>query len=504
MTKQFIFMTRTFMLLLILSIFINAPRAALAQHKSTFTVAQNTGNDLAAIQKAIDEATAKHGAAYIPAGDYELNGDLWMASNSVLRGDGDATVLRFSKGKIRSLKNGSKNFWYTHNYNNEIVPNDVKTLLNAPAASGATKFDVADASVFHVGDWIYSDNNIKDTWTILEDLQRSQMWNDPKTAFARQEIFQITGIEGNVLELDRPLHFALDKGASIHKQVGARDFEIASLKIINPEEAQPLLFEQPMNARFIHLTVQAKGGIILTHKPYGNLIENCHFITNGARGITVENFAAQNRIIHNQIDYVTGGDCSLLVMLSSHDNTVAYNHIIHVGKNQKKRDEAGIYIHATSYNNIVFHNVIEGTLEAIGSYYSASDNVFFDNQGINVRAGIKSYYARNNSYINNQFTIIPKGPVDANGALIYASYGNLLQRNDFSGNFVDGLRIQGSHDNDILDNTISGPGGHVLSRGIHDISTDKNTGDNFNGANPKSGLRRGNQISNVTQAQAAE
>jgi parallel beta-helix repeat protein len=497
MMKWFFTTLTSLALILFMGSCTNAPHAAFAQSQRTFTVIQNTGNDLAAIQKAIDDATANGGIAYVPAGEYQLDGDLWVASNSILRGDGDATVLRFSKGKIRSLKNSSKSFWYTNNYNNEVIPNDIKTVLSNSAPSGATQFAVDDASQFHPGDWIYSDNNIKDTWTILEDGKRSDLWNDPHTPFARQEIFQITKVQGNTLELDRPLRFPLQKGASVHQQIGARNFEIASLKIINPDEEHPLLFEQPMNARFINLTVEAKGGITLTHEPYNNLIENCHFITNGWRGITVEYFGVKNRIVNNQIDYVTGGDCSLLVMFSCHDNTVAYNNIMHIGKNHSTRDEAGIYIHATSYDNVVHHNVIDGTLEAIGSYYSAFNNVFFDNRGTNVRVGIMSYYARNNSYINNHFQIVPKPPVDAVGALVYGSYGNLFQRNDFKGNFVDGLRILGSHDNDILDNVISGPGDQITSSGIHDIGADKNTGNTFNGADPKSGLRRGNIISDV-------
>jgi len=497
MTKQFFNIITCFALTLLIGICTNAPRAAFAQDKSTFTVVQNTGNDLVAIQKAIDEATANGGIAYVPAGEYQLDGDLWLKTNSILRGAGDTTILRFSKGRIRSLKNGSKEFWYTNNYNNEVVPKDIKTVVSTDAPRGAMQFIVDVASQFHQGDWIYSDNNIKDTWTILEDQKRNNMWNDPNTPFARGEIFQIVKVQNNILELDRPSHFEYKKGATIHQHLGARNFEISSLQIINPDEANPLLFEQPMNARFINLTVKAKGGILLTHRAYNNLIENCHFITNGWRGVTVENFSAKNRVINNHIDYVTGGDCSLLVMLSSYDNTVAYNHITHIGKNHRTRDEAGIYIHATTYNNVVHHNVIDGTLEAIGSFYSARDNVFFDNIGINVRIGIMSYYARNNTYINNHFEIVPKAPVEAVGALVYASYGNLFLRNDFNGDFVDGLRIQGSHDNDILDNVISGPGDQKLSRGIHDISSDKNTGDTFNGANPKSGLRRGNVISGV-------
>src|SRR5690606_11717177 len=131
-------------------------------------------------------------------------------------------------------------------------------------------------------------------------------------------------VQGNTIELDRPTHFPYQKGATIHQHLGARNFEISSLQIINPEEDNPLLFEQPMNARFSHLTVKAKGGILLSHRAYNNVIENCHFITNGWRGITVENFSAKNRVLNNIIDYVTGGDCSLLVMLSSYDNTVAY------------------------------------------------------------------------------------------------------------------------------------------------------------------------------------
>lgn len=482
---------------LTVSMGVYTPRPTFAQGHKIFDVPQNSGHDREAIQKTIDEATAAGGVAHIPAGEYHIDGDLWLASNSILRGDGDASVLRFTKGQIRSLKDGSTNFYYTNNYINEVIPNKYQTTLEEDAPSGDKQFTVKEATRFQQGDWIYSDNNLTDTWAILEDPKRTTLWNDPNAAFARQEIFQVTQVQGNTLQLDRPLKFALKAGAGVRKHVGARNFEVSSLKVVNPDAQHPLIFEQPMNARFVNLTVEAKGGITLTHKPYNNLIENCRFITNGWRGITVEYFAAKNRIWNNHIDYVTGGDCALLVMFSSHGNDVAYNTILQKGANKLVRDEAGIYIHATSYENVVHHNIIDGTLEALGNFYSAEDNLFSYNRGTNVRIGIMSYYARNNSYINNSFEIVPKAPVDAIGALVYGSYGSLFQKNNFKGDFVDGIRIQGSHHIDVLDNVITGLDRQKSAYGINQIGNDKKTGDNFNGADPYSGLRRGNNITNV-------
>jgi hypothetical protein len=478
------------------TVLVNASPPAFAEDQQKITVVQNSGNDGQAIQKAIDEATAKNGIAYLPAGEYKLESDLWLETNSVLQGAGDKTVLHFSKGQIRSLKNDSKEFHYTNNYINEVTPQAVKATLDA-APVGATTITADTAARFAKGDWIYTDDNRKDTWDILEDQKKTHQWNDPATPLSRQQIFQIVAVQGNVITLNTPLQFALEKGASLYKHVGARNFEVSSLKIISPTQDRPILCEQPMGARFLNLTIEAKGGITLTHKPYDNLIQNCRFITTAWRGVTVEYFGAKNRVLNNEIEYVTGGDCALLFMVSCSDNDVAYNTIRHIGPNVLKQDEGGIYIHATSFHNTVHHNNIDGTLEALGSYYGAEDNLFFENVGTNVRMGVMSYYARNNTYLRNHFSMVPKPPVNPQGAVVYGSYGSLFKGNRFTGEFHNGIVVQGSHDIDILDNTMVGAGAEKSEFGIRFIGKDTKTGDDFNGANPRSGLRRGNTISNI-------
>ncbi len=462
-----------------------------------------TGNDREAIQKTIDEASAKRGVAYLPAGEYQIDGDLWLTDHSILRGDGDVTVLRFSKGQIRSLKNGSKSFYYTNNYFNEVVPNPVNTGITKAAAKGENKIEVADAARFQKGDWVYTDDNRKDTWEILEDPKRAHLWNDPKAPLARQQIFQIIGIEGNAIEFNNPLDFGVEPGNTLRKHVGARDFEVSSLKIIHPTELRPLHFEQPMNARFTNLTIEAKGGITLSHKAYNNLIENCRFITKGWRGVTVEYFCGRNRVVGNSVDYIGGGDAAILIMISSWENNVSYNSVRYVAeKNGQPRDEGGIYIHATTYNNTVHNNNVNGTIEAYGNFFGADNNVFFDNIGTNVRMGIVSYYARNNVYLDNVLTIVPKPPIDTEGALIYGSFGNLFRGNHISGQFVNGLRIQGSHSIDVIDNVLAGSGESLF--GFRYYDKDVKTGDTFNGVNPRSGLRRGNVVSGVKTQEGSQ
>src|SRR5690606_19660201 len=155
-------------------------------------------------------------------------------------------------------------------------------------------------------------------------------------------------------------------------------------------------------------------------------------------------------------------------------------------------------------NNTVHNNTVDGTLEAYGNLYGADNNVFFDNVGTNVRMGIVCYYASNNIYIDNRFTIVANPPVDAEGGLICGSFGNLFRGNRFSGQFVNGLRIQGSHDIDALNNVIEGAGATQSLFGFRYYDNDVKTGDTFNGVNPRSGLRRGNVVSGVKVQEGAQ
>ncbi|MBT4820485.1 MAG: hypothetical protein HON70_32555, partial [Lentisphaerae bacterium] len=91
-----------------------------------FGAVPNDGNDdLAAVQKCLEVATGAQKACLVPEGNYLFSGDLWLGSNAILFGEGKKSVLTFSKGKIRALKNGSRHFYYTRNYNNERIAGKV-------------------------------------------------------------------------------------------------------------------------------------------------------------------------------------------------------------------------------------------------------------------------------------------------------------------------------------------------------------------------------------------
>jgi len=102
----------------LLPVFATVSKAADSESISVlkFGAAPNDGKtDRQAIQACIVAATKENKTCFIPAGEYAIDGDLWVQTNTKVKGQGDKTVLNFSKGFLRSLKNGSKKFSYARN-----------------------------------------------------------------------------------------------------------------------------------------------------------------------------------------------------------------------------------------------------------------------------------------------------------------------------------------------------------------------------------------------------
>ena len=419
-----------------------------------FGVVPNDGkDDRQAIQECIIAATKAHKTCFIAAGEYVIDGDLWVQSNTRIQGEGDKTVLNFSKGFLRALKNGSTKFHYARNYINEIIPGAIRCTLSQTAKKGTDKLAVDNTKGFAAGDYIFTFNNRKDTWAILEDRKQEDKWNGSKGGMARSEIFQIADIKGNTIVLDKPTRFEMPKGSPVTRHPGSRDISIDSLKIVNnvaPYGA--IFFEQPFEVKLTNLTVEGNGGIWLVNHPYRCLVKNCRVKSTKTRAISVQHFAVENSVLNNEVDYTTGGDCAILVMMSSYDNEIAHNNVRGHGK--KPSNEGGIYIHATSYDNKVHHNHMSGTTAPIGAFYAAFDNQFYNNTGENNSEGLTGWYAGPNTFTDNSFIIKSHRPGPRMGAYIYGSRGMVLNRNSFSGPLVFGVQIGASTSTKLQQNHI--------------------------------------------------
>jgi hypothetical protein len=408
-----------------------------------FGAVPNDGNDdLVAVQKCVEAATQARKACFIPEGKYLLAGDLWLGSNAVLFGEGDKSALTFPKGKIRALKNGNKHFYYTRNYNNERIAGKVnRGVLEKAVQKGGTSFSVKTEDEFKVGDWIFISNNRKDTWTILEKQSKGKdtaaHLNGSKDILAKAQIARVTEREGDRVTVDRELDSGYPAGAVVGNHVGARNIRIHDLSIVNhSEKGHAVVFEQPFNAQFRALTIRTTkgaGGIRLVHYAFRCVIEKCNITNSGQYAVTISNFSSENRVVGNQIVFIEGGDCAILIMMYSKDNLVSKNTVNCLSK--VAQNEGGIYIHATSFDNQVLDNTIHGASSAIGAFYGANNNLFKGNSGLNPNTGISLWYAGgNNLFEENEFRFgDTRRPGQHKGVYVYCSQVSAVDRNRFSG-----------------------------------------------------------------------
>lgn len=407
-------------------------------------LADNTG----AFQKCLSAAVEKGCVCYVPKGTYSFSQDLFLPSGSSLIGEGEASKLVFNKGGIRGYKNGSPNFYYTNNYNNEVVPKEKYTQLKQIVNKGGARIEVVDSGLFKVGDDIIMFNNRLDSWTILEDKTQSAKWTGVQgDDFAKGGSFKIKSIQGNTLFLDAKIPFDLPVKSKVALRSGISNVAIKKLGIVRKTDGYALLLEQPLKVAISQLTIKGYGGILLSHYASKCLIEDNNIDSERGYAICVENFSSENAVLRNKVVFRRtnsdkGGDCAIILLMGAYNNQVGYNDVENIGG--RNRDFGGIFAHALSFSNQIINNHIVGAAEGIGTYYGAFNNVFKKNVAGKVRFGIVSYYSRSNVYRDNKLEISYMGKEYSYGILDYGTLSNTYETNILSGKMTFGVQNQGS------------------------------------------------------------
>jgi len=414
----------------------------------SFGASEESADNTVAFQKCLSAAVDKGCDCYVPKGTYYFSQDLFLPSGSSLIGEGGASKLIFNKGGIRGYKNKSPNFYYTNNYNNEVVPNEKYTQLKQSVNKGGMRIEVTDSDLFKVGDDIIMFNNKLDSWTILEDKIQSAKWNgDQGDDFAKGGSFKIKSIQGNTLFLDAKVPFDLPARSKVALRSGISNVTIKKLAIVRKTDGYALLLEQPLKVTISQLTIKGYGGILLSHYASKCLIEDNNIDSERGYAICVENFSSdnvvsRNRVVFRRTNSDKGGDCAIILLMGAYNNKVGYNNVENIGGRNK--DFGGIFSHALSFNNQIINNHIAGAAEGVGTYYGAFNNTFKGNVIEEVRVGIMSYYSRFNVYTGNRLDIFYEGKENSYGILDYGASSNTYETNRFSGRMTFGLQSQGS------------------------------------------------------------
>jgi len=211
-------------------------------------------DDTAAIQKAIDEvSTLKlengfRGAILLEAGTYSCSNILTIsASGIVLRGVGTNSTIKMTGAPHNAITVRTDG---AARGNRRANSDGIKTTLaDSYVPSGATKFTVADAKGFAVGDTIEIRRPVTESWIKfmgMDDMTRDgkpQTWIRAGNNTVHER--QIIAISGNTLTVDVPLSDSFDAqflnppGVSVVKITPERltQIGIENLHIESPSQA---------------------------------------------------------------------------------------------------------------------------------------------------------------------------------------------------------------------------------------------------------------------------
>lgn len=180
------------------------------------TVSPSGGDDTAAIQSAIDAVAALQpnrrgfrGAVLLSPGTFNVSATLHItASGVVLTGSGSGTG-----GSLINMT-GSPFTLFNVSGTGSYVQGSAVSMTDPYVPSGATSFNVSDASGFHVGEPVVINRPVTAAWVHfvgMDTLVRNgvpQTWIAPGTVILTDRT--ITAIHGNRISIDAPLTDSFD------------------------------------------------------------------------------------------------------------------------------------------------------------------------------------------------------------------------------------------------------------------------------------------------------
>ena len=237
--------------------------------------------------------------------------------------------------------------------------------------------------------------------------------------------------------------------------------EGAVLKLANQTYVGDIVINKPMSIIGSGHTVikgDGTGNVIEVKAPHVTLSHLT--VTDSSMNLdTAEEFAGIKIYSNdNLVEHVTVRRSFHGIYLSkAYYNTIRYNHIVGMGKDQIAAQGNGLQVFY-SRHNLFTHNTIDGTRDGMFFVYGHY-NQSIGNKISNTRYGLHYMYSDNNIFKNNTFTL------NQGGAAIMNSNYLTIEGNQFIinyGNQSFGLMILSANDNKIENNTF-----YMNQRGLY-------------------------------------
>ncbi len=314
-------------------------------------------DDTAAFRSAIDSVRGRGGVVSIPAGTYDLSGQIQLSDDVVLRGVGASrTTLRFNGGVDTAIAIGENvnagNGW-------RALPSD--------AARGTTTIRVADPDRFRVGG--FAELDMRNLW---EAAPGNNGWSQPPDPNAetwrtrtRGQLVRVVGVDNGAIRIATGLNlaFATADGARIRPIDLTRNAGVERLSIRMPDgsvgygirlqhTADSWITDVDMSgARRAQVEVFVSLGCELR----GNHLHNASAAGNGGQGY---GFSIQRHstgcLVENNV--ISGMRHATLLHVGATGNVYAYNHS--TDSVHPEGDRADLSFHGHHAN----HNLVEGNV----------------------------------------------------------------------------------------------------------------------------------------------
>jgi hypothetical protein len=269
------------------------------------TVTPISGDNTAQIQAAINsvaaltpDANGIRGAVLLRPGTYDVSGTLNLnVGGVVVEGSGSGsggTILNMTGAPHLMFSAGGSGSWST--------TGPAVNMTDSYVPSGATSFDVSDASSFHVGNTILINRPVTTAWIHfmgMDTLMRNgapQTWIPAGTIIETDRV--ITAINGNRITIDTPLADDFDstllQGSIVQYTFPTRVSQIGieHLQVVAP--AVNVVITSP---QFTGITMSALIDSWMQDVAFQDT-QNTVGINNTAKRITLDNVHVSHTVIH--------------------------------------------------------------------------------------------------------------------------------------------------------------------------------------------------------------